>query len=79
MDLRGMNRRDARENSILKSSISSTHRQNYEGDKIKRVRGAGHVACMGEMKKNVTKFKLGSLKGRDHSESINVAGRIILK
>jgi hypothetical protein len=26
-----------------------------------------------------TKFKLGSLKGKDHSEDLNIDGRIILK
>jgi hypothetical protein len=37
---------------------------------------AGHVARTGEMRHS-TKSRLENLKGRDHSEDLGVAGRII--
>jgi hypothetical protein len=40
--------------------------------KSSRVRGAGHVACMGEMK-----IRSEDLKGRDHLEDLDIDGRII--
>jgi len=38
----------------------------------------GHAACMGKMRK-VYKIWLKNLKGRDHSEDLNINGRIILE
>jgi hypothetical protein len=46
--------------------------------KSRRMRSAGHVARMGEMR-NATQFLLGSLKGRYLSEDLGVDVRIILK
>jgi len=39
---------------------------------------AGHLARMGEMK-NTYKFWLKNLKGRDHSEDLDVDRKIILE
>jgi hypothetical protein len=46
--------------------------------KSRRMRLAGHVACMGEMR-NAYKILVESLKETDHSEDLGVDGRIILK
>jgi hypothetical protein len=46
--------------------------------KCKRMRWAGHVARVGEMR-NAFKISSENLKGRDHSEDLGVDGRIILK
>jgi hypothetical protein len=43
--------------------------------KSRRIRWAGHTACMGEIR-NAHKTLLGNIKGRDHRE---IYGRIILK
>jgi hypothetical protein len=46
--------------------------------KSRRMRCAGHVARVGEMRYAYT-FFIGILKGIDHSEDLGVDGRIILK
>jgi hypothetical protein len=46
--------------------------------KSRRMRWAGHMACMGEGR-GVTGFWLGSPKVRDHWEDIGVDGRITLR
>jgi hypothetical protein len=46
--------------------------------KSKRMRWAGHVARMGEIKKG-TKFWLEILKKRGNSEDTGAEGRIIIK
>jgi hypothetical protein len=46
--------------------------------KSRRIRWAGHVARMGEMKNAFTYF-VESLKGRYRLEDLGVGGRIILK
>jgi hypothetical protein len=46
--------------------------------KTRRIRWKGYVACMRAMK-NVYRFFLESLKGRDHSEALDVGGSVILK
>jgi hypothetical protein len=44
--------------------------------KTRRVRWAGHVACMGEV---FTRFWFGGLKVRDHWEDLGIGGRITLR
>jgi hypothetical protein len=46
--------------------------------KSRRMRWAGHVACMGE-REAYTGFWWGNLSERDHVKDQGVAGRIILK
>jgi hypothetical protein len=46
--------------------------------KSRRVRWAGHTACMGRSE-IITKFWFGGLNGRDQSEDLTADGRIILK
>jgi hypothetical protein len=46
--------------------------------KSKRVRWAGYAARMGRRELS-TKFKLESLKGRDHLEDLGATGKVILK
>jgi hypothetical protein len=46
--------------------------------KSKKMTGAGHLACMGQMRMH-TKFWLEGLKGRDHSEDLGIDGKIILE
>jgi hypothetical protein len=46
--------------------------------KSRGIKWAGNVAGMGEMR-NVSKFWLESLRGRDQSEDLGVGWRIILK
>jgi hypothetical protein len=46
--------------------------------KARRMRSAGHVACMGEVRVHTT-FWLGSLKGGDHKEDLGVDGRTTLR
>jgi hypothetical protein len=41
----------------------------------KQRRGAGHVACIGEMR-NAHKFWLKNLKDRDHVGDLGIDGRI---
>jgi hypothetical protein len=45
--------------------------------KPSRMRWAGHAARMGEMRNTI--FWLDSLKGKDHSENLDVHTRIILQ
>jgi hypothetical protein len=48
--------------------------------KARRMRWAGHVACMGEGRGEVfTGFWLGGLKARDHWEDLGVSERITLR
>jgi hypothetical protein len=42
------------------------------------MRWVGHVACMGKMR-YVYKIWVRDVKGRDHSEDVDVNGRIILE
>ena len=44
----------------------------------RRMRWAGHVACMGE-RRGVYRTLLGNLRGRDHLEDPGVDGRKILR
>jgi hypothetical protein len=46
--------------------------------KSRRMRWAGHVACMGR-KEMFTGFWLGGLKRRDNWEDLDIGGRIILR
>jgi hypothetical protein len=46
--------------------------------KSRRMKWAGHVACMGEMR-NTSKILLENLKGKHHSEDLGVDGKIILQ
>jgi hypothetical protein len=46
--------------------------------KSRRIRWAGHVARMGEVK-NAYKMFNGKLNGRDHKEDLSVDGKIILE
>jgi hypothetical protein len=46
--------------------------------KSRRMRWAGHVACMGRGEV-LTEFWLGGPKARDHWEDLGVGGRITLK
>jgi hypothetical protein len=45
--------------------------------KSRRVRLAGHVACMGEMR-NAYRIFISKPEGSDHSEDLSIDGRIIL-
>jgi hypothetical protein len=45
--------------------------------KSRRIRGAGHVAYMGEKRKK-SRFLWGKLKEQDHLEDLDVDGWIIL-
>jgi hypothetical protein len=42
-----------------------------------RIRWAGHIACVGEMR-NAYKILYGKPEGRDHLEDLSVDGKIIL-
>jgi hypothetical protein len=46
--------------------------------KSKRMRWTGHVVRMGEMRMR-TKFLTENLKVRDHSEDLDIDGKIILQ
>ena len=46
--------------------------------KSRRIRWAGHVACMGDRRVH-TGFWWGDLRERDHLEGLDINGRIILK
>ena len=46
--------------------------------KLRRMRLAGHVACMGE-RRGVYRFWWGNLRERDHFGDPGVDGRIILR
>jgi hypothetical protein len=46
--------------------------------KSRRIRWAGHVACMGKVDV-FTVFWLGGLKARDHWEDLGIGGRITLR
>jgi hypothetical protein len=46
--------------------------------KSRRMRRAGHVASVGEMR-NAYKILVTNLKGRDHMEDFGVDGKVILK
>jgi hypothetical protein len=46
--------------------------------KLRRMRWAGHVACMGKGEV-FTWFWLGAPKGRDHWEDLGVGGKITLR
>jgi hypothetical protein len=46
--------------------------------KARKMKLVGHAALMGEMR-NEYKICLQSLKGRDHSEHLDVDGKMILK
>jgi len=47
--------------------------------KSRRMRLAGHLACMGEREEVFTGFWLGGPKGRDHWEDQGVGGRVTLR
>jgi hypothetical protein len=42
--------------------------------KLRKIRGAGHVACMGEMR-NAYKILVGELERKNHSEDLGIDGR----
>jgi hypothetical protein len=46
--------------------------------KSRRMRGAGHVACIGGMR-NLFKILSENLKRRDHAEDLCVGGKVILE
>jgi hypothetical protein len=46
--------------------------------KSRRMRWAGHVACMGK-REMYTKFLSENQKGRNHLEDLVVAGKIVLE
>jgi hypothetical protein len=47
--------------------------------KSRRMRWAGHVACMREGREMHTRLWSENLKGRDHLEDLGVDGKIILE
>jgi hypothetical protein len=47
--------------------------------KSRRIRWAGHVACMGEGRSVYRVLGLGGLKGRDHRDDLIVGGRTALR
>jgi hypothetical protein len=63
-------------NDVLHSPYSSPYIVRLI--KLRRIRWAGHVECMGrgEVK---TGFLLGGLKGKDHWEDVSTGGRITLR
>jgi hypothetical protein len=65
------------ENCIMRSCIICSSLDFIWMIKSRRVRWAGHVACMGE-RRNVYKILLGKPVGKSHSEELGVDGKIIL-
>jgi hypothetical protein len=72
-------KREAREEmTLMKSFIYVCSRNIIRDIKSRKMRWAGKVAHMGEMKMN-SKFWSENLKGRDHSEDLGMDGKIILE
>jgi hypothetical protein len=82
LDLEGRKWQEAEEVCIMRSFINPTLNHILPNIirliKSRRMRWAGHVACMGEVR-NLYSMSVGKSEGRNHSEDLGVDGRIKLE